>query len=325
MAPSRSYFEISRNLQAIMILSVVLFSAIACAQDTETPEWCKNQPRAAYKALKRVAVPDQDWFEVYEIKPGVFAIYEPRQFEEVISYLIFGTERAMLFDTGMGIASIRKIVARLTSNPVVVLNSHTHPDHIGGNHEFENILGLNTSFTHKNAAGYRDPEMKKLVHAPNICGPLPANFNPENYAIAPFHIRRFVSDGETLDLGGRKLQILLTPGHTPDSLCLFDSANKLLFTGDTFYLGPIYLFSPETDFANYQKSVARLAKLSNRIDLLLPAHNVPVASPAYLKKLSSAVNGVKNGSAKGLRTNEGLMEYSFEDFSLLIRVPQRSQ
>jgi glyoxylase-like metal-dependent hydrolase (beta-lactamase superfamily II) len=320
MAPSRSYFEISRNLQAIIILSVVLFSAIACAQDTETPEWCKNQPRAAYKALNRVAVPNQDWFEVYEIKPGVFAIYEPRQFEEVISYLILGSQKALLFDTGMGIASIRKIASQLTSNPVVVLNSHTHPDHIGGNHEFENILAVNTSFTRRNAAGYRNPEMKSWVRTPNICGLLPADFNPENYSIAAFRISRLVSDGETIDLGGRKLQILLTPGHTPDSLCLFDSANKLLFTGDTFYLGPIYLYSRETDLESYQKSVSRLAKLSHRTDLLLPAHNIPVASPSYLQKLSAAVAAMKNGSAKGLRTKEGLMEYSFEKFSLLVRV-----
>lgn len=295
-----------------------LFSHTRKTQEDGIPEWCKSLPRAAYKDLKRVEIPDDKWFEVYQIRPGVFALYEPHQFEEVISYLIVGRERALLFDTGMGIASIRKVVSALTSLPVIVLNSHTHPDHIGGNHEFE-ILAVDTNFTRTNSAGSRDPEMKAWVKRPNICGTLPSGFNPDTYAIAPFRVNSFISDGETIDLGDRKLQILVTPGHTPDSLCLLDAANKLLFTGDTFYLGPIYLYSPETNLQSYQNSVMRLAKLSNRIDLLLPAHNVPIASPAYLQKLQDAVEDMKNGKAKGAPTKEGLIEYSFQDFSLRVR------
>lgn len=296
-----------------------LFSHTRNAQENGIPEWCKSQPRAAYKNLKRVNVPGETWFEVYEIQAGVFALYEPHQFEEVISYLIVGRQRALLFDTGMGIASIRKLVSRLTSLPVIVLNSHTHPDHIGGNHEFEKILAVDTNFTRTNSAGYRDPEMKSWVKDPNICGTLPSGFNADTYAIAPFRVTSFISDGETIALGNRKLQILLTPGHTPDSLCLLDAENKLLFTGDTFYLGPIYLYSPETNLQGYEDSVSRLAKLSSRVDFLLPAHNVPIASPDYLQKLKQAVRSVKDGKSKGVPAKEGLVQHSFKDFSLLLR------
>ena len=70
----------------------------------QTPDWCKKLPRPAYSNLERVRVSDP-WFEVYKIRPGVFAIYEPHQFEEVISYLIAGDQKAVLFDTGMGISN----------------------------------------------------------------------------------------------------------------------------------------------------------------------------------------------------------------------------
>src|SRR5262245_15994909 len=101
----------------------------------QQPEWCRNLPRPEYKRLDRVAPADK-WFEVYRIRPGLFAIYEPHQSEEVISYLIMGNKKAVLFDTGMGISNIKKVVAELTSLPVSVVNSHTHNDHVGDNWRF---------------------------------------------------------------------------------------------------------------------------------------------------------------------------------------------
>jgi glyoxylase-like metal-dependent hydrolase (beta-lactamase superfamily II) len=126
-----------------------------------------------------------------------------------------------------------------------------------------------------------------------------------------------LQDGERIDLGGRELDVIFTPGHTPDSLVLFDRKNGLLFTGDTFYPGPIYLFTPETDFAAYTRSVARLAALEPQVKLLLPAHNVPVAEPFYLKRLDDAVEQVHHGTVKG-QVTDGHLEYTFDGFSLLL-------
>jgi hypothetical protein len=75
-----------------------------CLAQAEKPDWCKALPRPEYKTLQRV-LPDESWFEVYRVAPGTFAIYEPHQFEETISYLIVGTKQALLFDTGMGMAT----------------------------------------------------------------------------------------------------------------------------------------------------------------------------------------------------------------------------
>jgi hypothetical protein len=116
------------------------------------PEWCRQLPRPEYAKLRRV-LSDEPWFEIYRIRPGVFAIYEPKQFEEVISYLILGEKRALLFDTGLGVGRISATVARLTPLPVTVINSHTHFDHVGGNAEFQEIWNRDLPYTRQNMHG----------------------------------------------------------------------------------------------------------------------------------------------------------------------------
>jgi len=279
-------------------------------------DWCRQLPRPEYRQLERISLPDS-WFEVYRIRPGVFAIYEPHQYEEVISYLIAGSRRALLFDTGLGIGDMRKIVTRLTSLPITVLNSHTHYDHIGGNWQFSDIAGLDAPYSRHNAQGAAHEQVRDAVLPERICGDLPSGFRPENYAIPPFRISRHVKDGDVIDLGGRSLEVLLTPGHAPDALCLLDRRNKLLFSGDTFYAGPIYLFVPETDVAAYRRSVDRLAQLVPQLDLVLPSHNLPIAGPEMLARLSDAFHQVLSGKARFIISG-GLREYKFEGFSLLM-------
>ena len=280
------------------------------------PEWCRELPRSEYKNLERVLA-DQAWFEVYRIRPGVFAIYEPKQFEEVISYLILGEKRAVLFDTGLGVGKISEVITRLTSLPVTVMNSHTHFDHVGGNAEFREVWNRDLAFTHANARGQSNAYSQDALAPERLCGDLPAGVNPKSYSIRPWKSTHAVHDGEQLDLGGRVVEVLFTPGHTPDSLSLLDRKNGLLFTGDTFYPGPIYLFVPETDFAGYTRSIARLAALGPQLRLLLPGHNVPVAEPIFLTRLAAAVQRVNDGSAK-YRVTEGHREYVFDGFSFLL-------
>jgi glyoxylase-like metal-dependent hydrolase (beta-lactamase superfamily II) len=284
----------------------------------QAPEWCRQLPRPAYKALERVPV-NSDWFEVYRIRPGVFALYEPLQQEEVISYLILGEKRALLFDTGLGVGDIRELVRQITTLPVTVLNSHTHFDHVGGNADFSDVLAMDTEYTRRNALG--DPRGSEKVFWPGaLCSSLPKGVDPATFVLRPFKISKTIRDGDQIDLGGRKLRVIGTPGHTPDAICLFDEANGLLFTGDTFYLGPIYLFVPETSLPDYFASVERLAALEPRVKLLLPAHNTPVADPANLARLWKAVAELKSGALKPQHTSMGWV-YPFDGFSFLLDNP----
>ncbi len=307
-----------------LLTASLLFSAALSAQtagEPLRPEWCRELPRPQYKNLELVDA-HNSWFEVYRIRSGVFAIYEPHQFEEVISYLILGERRALLFDTGLGVGAISQVVRQLTPLPVTVLNSHTHFDHTGGNAELAgallaDIMNEDVPFARANAQGRSNVYSRDALAPDRLCGPLPTGVTPTSYAIRPWHASHWIKDGERIALGDRDLEIIFTPGHTPDSLCLLDRRNRLLFTGDTFYLGPIYLFTPETDFPAYARSVSKLARLTASLKLLLPGHNVPVADPVYLLRLHDAVEKVNSGAIKPLVT-EGRREYHFDHFSLLL-------
>ena len=302
--------KISAGLLFVVCLCSVMWG--------QTPEWCRDLPRPIYKTLERVNVPDP-WFEVYRIRPGVFAIYEPKQSEEVISYLITGNKRALLFDTGMGISNIRKLAEGLTSLPLSVLNSHTHNDHVGDNWRFssDETYGMDTAFTRNNAKGSRDDAQAEIT-PDQLCAPLPAGFDKQAYATRPFHIGHWLHDGDRINLGNRVLQIIATPGHTPDSIALFDQENGLLFTGDTYYPGLIFLYRPETDLDAYEASMEKLVKLAPRLQILLPAHNVPVASPNDLKRALAAMKEIRSGKAKSVAHGKD-REYKFDGFSFRMK------
>ncbi len=258
-----------------------------------------------------------DWFEVYQIRPGVYAIYEPHQFEEVISYLIVGTRHALLLDTGLGVGAIRDVVTSLTNLPVTVLNSHTHFDHTGGNADFSDIWNEDTAYSRANAQTHTSIYGRDALSPERICGVLPAGVHSDEFTKRTWKATHWIHDRERIDLGGRKLEILFTPGHTPDSISLLDRQHSLLFTGDTFYPGPIYLFTPETDFAAYARSVHRLAQLVPHLQLLLPSHNLPVASPSVLTRLDEVVKKVRSGAVP-FEVTDGRREYKVDGFSLLL-------
>jgi len=257
---------------------------------------------------------------VYKVAPGTFAIYEPHQFEETISYLIVGTKQALLFDTGMGIGNIKAVVARLTSRPVVVLNSHTHNDHVGGNWQFSFVLGMDTAFTRANAKGSRDDAQAELGKG-QLCGALPASFDPGKYATRPWKVSLFVHDGFKINLGRRTVEIIATPGHTPDAISLIDRENGLLFTGDTYYPATIWLYRPETDLRAYLASVAKLVALAPQVKTVLGAHNAPVEPPSVLGRLDRAVREVLDGRARPTAVNGDEATYQVGDFSFRMRNP----
>lgn len=285
---------------------------------SDTGHWWNALPRPEWSEYERVAI-DDGWFEVYRILDGIFAIYEPGQFEEVISFLITGEDVALLFDTGLGIGDIRGVVDELTDLQVVVLNSHTHYDHIGGNHQFETIYAMDTEFTRGRALNGRPHEaVAEFVSKGWIWMPLPEGFIKDKYHTHPFAISRIIAEGDVIDVGGRRLEILETPGHAPDSICLIDRDNRILFTGDTFYLAPLYTHIDGSDFEDYARSAARLAGLAGDIDIAITSHNVPIVDGEYMIALGFAFEQIKAGSVEYAVT-DGNREYQFDGFSVIVK------
>lgn len=305
-----------RNLGSSFGLIFCLVMRFFAPGAPSTPEWCRSLPQPEYKTLERVAVPDS-WFEVYKVKAGILAIYEPHQFEETISYLIIGSRQAALFDTGMGIGNLKQVTDALTPLPVIVLNSHTHNDHVGDNWRFETVYAMDTDFTRQNAAGSRQDAQAELADG-EICGELPVGFDAKAYETRPWKISRYIHDGSRIDLGGRTLEVIATPGHTPDAITLFDRQNGLLFTGDTYYPAPIWLYRPETDFRSYGASIRRLAALAPQVRLVLGAHNVPVASASILPRLVKAFDAVRAGKVSGKAMPPDKVLYSVDGISFLL-------
>lgn len=302
-----------RRLPPLILFLLLALSASAA----DIPSWCRALPRPEYKTMERVSVPDP-WFEVYRVAPGVFAIYEPHQAEETISYLILGNKRALLFDTGMGISDLKKVTDQLTHLPIVVLNSHTHDDHVGDNWEFQTIYGMNTDFTRRDARGSREDAQAEIAPG-QLCGSPPKGFDPKTYVTRPWKITAYIHDGERIALGGRTLQVIATPGHTPDAISLFDRAHGLLFTGDTYYPAAIWLYRPETDLRAYDASIRRLAALAPQVKVVLGAHNIPLASPSVLPRLVAAFEQVRAGKVPATPDSPGKVIYHAGEFSFLMR------
>ena len=318
-----------RITERFLLIAVLMLTFTASATaEPEAPElaagapdwWCNQLPRDANLLFERVDV-ETDWFQVHRVEEGVFALIEPNQFQEAISYLVVGAERAVLFDTGLGMSPIRPVVEQLTSLPIMVLNSHTHFDHVGGNAEFDHILAFDSPYTRANQRGFPHSELAGEVAPEAFCDGTPDGLDTGSYHTRHWSPTGTVSDGDSLDLGGRVLEVLHVPGHTPDALALIDRENGLLWTGDTYYDATIWIYVPETDLDSYQSSLDRLAALAPSVKRLLPAHNTVFADPANLIEASRVIRGVRSGKISGEEQSNHRVVFRFQNFSFLTSRP----
>lgn len=321
--------HINKRMTAVAFLAVGLAALAGCAQKQcdghecsaaaqETPAFCSEIPRPGWAAYEKNAA-SGPWFEVYQLEDGLYAIAEPHQWQEVINYLIVGEDKALLFDSGNGMGDIKAIVDQLTALPVTVLASHSHFDHVGGHWQFTEILAPETAFTQTRAHGLDNAVMREEASAAALCAPLPDGVMHDNHHIKPFAPTGHVAEGTQIDLGGVSLEVLLIPGHTPDSLALLDRANGRLFTGDTYYKGPIWLFAPETDLHAYRASIARLAALAPSLIAVYGAHNEPLSQPEELAKVRDGIDAVVTGKKAPQEIVNDQARYEFDSFELLLQ------
>ncbi|MEM1262089.1 MAG: MBL fold metallo-hydrolase [Pseudomonadota bacterium] len=291
--------------------------AVSTDRGSSTGHWWDAQPRAGWQAFTPLPKTG-GWFDVYRINPRTFAIHEPGQFEEVISYLVVGNERALLIDTGLGVGDIDQLVTRLTNRPVTVVNTHSHYDHVGGNHAFDDIHARTTAFATEHASGTSNAEVSDYLRDAWLARPLPAGVTRDGYRIRAYQTPIDLADGERFDLGGIEIETLLTPGHTDDSVCFIDRTNGILFTGDTFYPAPLYTHFEGAGLAAYQASLERLAGLVDTISLILPGHNEPVRDTAVLERAAKLLADIRAGR-RPERHVDGIDEHDGDGFSVLVK------
>lgn len=274
-----------------------------------------------FSELKETPV-ESSWFKVYRLVPGVTAIAEPYHFQEVISYLIEGGERAVLLDSGMGFGNMKALVEFLTDLPVTLVNSHSHFDHVGDNWRFPETHLLDIpEYVERLSRGevFQADENNRVPEA--LWYPGEVWFDLKSWHTKPCKVVP-MHDGDVFDLGGRKLRVLSTPGHTRDSVMLADDENRLLFTGDTVYPAPMYAYieGPEM-IPVYAETMQRLAAQYSDYTLFC-SHNNPMWEGSALTEIADAFRSVLAGetapAVSDPKTAGDNVEYAFENFGIVL-------
>jgi glyoxylase-like metal-dependent hydrolase (beta-lactamase superfamily II) len=233
-----------------------------------------------------------DYFVVEPIDASTFAIGEPRYYQGNYSYLIVGTHRAVLFDAGTGNRDIVPVVRSLTSAPVTVMPSHLHFDHVGALGRFERTALLDLESLRARVRNRRLTlrRYEFLGFADSLAAP-------------SFSVDEWWAPGSTIDLGGRQLQVLATPGHTQTSAALLDANHQQLFVGDFIYPSMLYAFLPGASRGSYLATTRRLLATLDPATRLYAAHmasnpqgaTAPVMELADLRALEATLAGMESG------------------------------
>jgi len=182
-------------------------------------------------------------FQVHRYSDGLFIIRQSKCeiYEAPFMYLIFGDDRALLMDTGSNPRSpVAEVVDETIASwcaengrdsiPLVVAHTHSHGDHVQGDAQFDGRAGV------AQLVGTSQDEVEEF-----------------------WQFEDFPNDVPTIDLGGRVIDVLGTPGHQPQSVTLYDRKTRVLMTGDIVYPGHLFVFSA-ADWPIFVASLERMTK-----------------------------------------------------------------
>lgn len=244
-----------------------------------------------------------DWFTIDKIDGETYCISEYRHWEETHCYLLNGTERSLLIDTGLGICNILEQVSRLTDKPVTAVATHVHWDHIGGHKYFPDFYAHGEELEWLNGEFPLSAETVRNMVV-DRCD-LPEGFDVSSYVMFQGKPTRILNDGDTIELGGRTVTVLHTPGHSPGHMCFWEEAKGYLFTGDLVYLDTLLAYYPSTDPEAYLASLEKISALPAR--RVFPGHHSLEIQPEIVVRMRDAFRSLK---AEGkLCHGSGTFEY----------------
>ncbi|UOE94107.1 MBL fold metallo-hydrolase [Alkalihalobacillus sp. LMS39] len=186
------------------------------------------------------------WYEIQQLDSMTYVLHEPNYYQKNSQYLIIGSERALLLDSGSGRRPILSVVQSITNKPVVLFNSHTHFDHIGNNQEFAQIAMADLPINRKQMVGdYFAPKFRLRL----------------TLRQRTFRIHEWIKPYDPIDLGNRKLTVLPLKGHSADHVGLLDEKNGFIFAADALYHGPLLACFPTANVHEYLRSAQLLQHL----------------------------------------------------------------
>lgn len=291
------------------------------------PDWAEGVPYESWSQFEKVDV-DDDWFSVYKLPGDVYAIQEDGQWELVISYLVLGSDKALLWDTGMGFGDIKAVVEKLTDLPLTVVLSHHHRDHIGGMHQFDETICFDSEYTVEyltNGLPHEHADVQAEIGEGMFAKPLPEGCDLDTYHIIGKAPTGTVQEGDVLDLGNRSLEVIHTPGHTADGIMLLDRENSILFTGDTYYPDWLYAFSEDSDLPTYVDTMNKVATIATEanIEWLYTSHMETVHGNEVLAEVATAMQAILDGEKTNYELDEeGLRHYTFDNDIVIITLDE---
>ena len=186
----------------------------------------------------------------------------------VRSFIVVGENSALVIDTGMGNVDFLGEIKKITNLPIMLVNTHSDIDHVSGNSVFS--------------------EYPSYAHTKEV-----------KYLATDAHPFTAIDEGYIFDLGGVKLEVIWTPGHTPGHICLFDRENGILFTGDTASVVPIWMFGDDKrNFTEFKKSLKKLISLKG-VKVLFPCHgDIPVSPDGLFEEILALAESIERGDTE---------------------------
>ncbi len=177
-------------------------------------------------------------------------------------FLLTGTEKGLLIDSGMTTKNAREIAESLTDLPLQLISTHADMDHIAGNDAFDTVL--------MHPAEYVNYFRQGASHK----APTP------------------VWDGDVIDLGGRPIRVITQPGHTPGSIALLDINKRVLFSADSIQDGEIFLFGPMRNLIGYRQSLDKVWECHSEYDKVFPSHASLPLEPDIIPDLMACTDQI---------------------------------
>ena len=185
-------------------------------------------------------------------------------------FLFQGEDKSLLIDSGYGGGDLKSTVEEYTKLPVMLVNTHADYDHVGGNKQFGMAWMHPAEF-----ARYHKSEGKELAVSP-------------------------VWEGDIIDLGNRRFEVILIPGHTPGCIALLDEQNRVLIGGDSVLDDIIAMGDEWRDFDAYICSMEKLNSMRSRFDTVYPSHGSFPLGSDIIEGLISGAKLCKNGEIEGV-------------------------
>ena len=246
----------------------------------------------------------ENWFSVEILDENTYSISEYKHREETHCYLLLGENKALLIDTGLGIANIKEVINKITSLPVMVVTTHVHWDHIGGHQLFDEFA------VHEAEKGWIMGEfpLPLFVVKQNLLNgncKFPEGFSIENYKIFNGIPQQTLHDEYEIDLGNRCIEVIHTPGHSPGHCCLYEEEKGYLYSGDLIYKGCLDIFYPTTNPKLFAQSIRRVNELE--VSRILPGHHGLDISIEIISKIEKAFSVLEETG--NLEQGKGIFEF----------------